>query len=112
MIRRALAVVGRRVSTRLFAVAVNRVAASPRDPVEIAFEELCDRLNLFLQRINNRQTDTQRGLLVMDNMKHEKPLQAPAIFVLMVGDGATFGKLLKFLCLSIRRLRGSSRSLT
>jgi hypothetical protein len=78
MIRRALAVVVRRSSTRLFAIAIDRAAVSPRDPVEVAFEELCNRFNLFLQRINNRQTDSQRGLLVMDNMKHEKPLQALA----------------------------------
>jgi hypothetical protein len=83
MIQRALEVVGGNRSVRLFAVAVDRAAVSPRDPVEVAFEELCNRFNLFLQRMNNRQinsrpSESQRGLLVIDNMKHEKPLQALA----------------------------------
>jgi len=62
-------------SVRLFAVAVDKAAVSPRDPVELAFEELCNRFNLFLQRIKNRTGDNQRGLIVMDESKHEKPLQ-------------------------------------
>jgi hypothetical protein len=78
MIRRALGVLGGNRSARLFAIAVDRAAVSPRDPVEVAFEELCNRFNLFLQRVNNRQPESQRGLLVMDNMKHQKPLQALA----------------------------------
>lgn len=69
---------GHNASTRLFAVAVNKAAVSPRDPVEVAFEELCNRFNLFLQRIYNRTRDRQRGLIVMDESKHEKPLQALA----------------------------------
>jgi hypothetical protein len=78
MILQALRVLNGNSSVRLFAVAVNRAAVSPRDPVEIAFEELCNRFNLFLNRINNRHLEPQRGLLVMDNMKHEPPLQALA----------------------------------
>jgi hypothetical protein len=54
------------------------VAVSPRDPVEVAFEEICNRFNLFLQRLNNRASENQRGLIVMDDTKHEKPLQALA----------------------------------
>jgi hypothetical protein len=68
----------RNSSNRLFAVAVNKAAVSPRDPVELAFEELCNRFNLFLQRVNNRGRERQRGLIVMDESKHEKPLQALA----------------------------------
>lgn len=65
-------------SIRLFAVAVNKAGVSPRDPIEVAFEELCNRFNLFLQRVYNRTRDRQRGLIVMDESKHEKPLQALA----------------------------------
>jgi len=83
MIHRALEVIRGNSSVRLFAVAIDRAAVSPRDPVELAFEELCNLFNLFSQRINNRQFNgspsySQRGLLVIDNMKHEKPLQALA----------------------------------
>ncbi len=76
MIQKALApLVTPSSAVRLFAVAVDKTAASPRDPVEIAFEELCNRFNLFLQRIKNRTGDSQRGLILMDESKHEKPLQ-------------------------------------
>lgn len=68
-----------RASVRLFAVAVDRAAVSPRDPVELAFEEICNRFNLYLQRKNNEtHRDGQRGLIVMDESKHEQPLQGLA----------------------------------
>src|SRR5262245_19183032 len=51
MIHSALNVVtDRRAIVRLFAVAVDKQVVSPRDPVEIAFEEISNRFNLFLQR--------------------------------------------------------------
>jgi hypothetical protein len=79
MIRSALATLGPgNRSIRLFAIAIDRVAASPRDPVELAFEEICNRFNLFLQRTGDRMNERQRGLLVMDESKYEKPLQALA----------------------------------
>ncbi len=77
LIKRALGLLtDNQPSFRLFAVAVDKQAVSPRDPVEVAFEEMCNRFNLFLQRSHNRTQDNQRGLLVMDESKHEKPLQA------------------------------------
>lgn len=79
MINTALAVLLPAASVRLFAVAIDKVAVAPEDPIQLAFEELCNRFNLFLQRMNNRNPrDTQRGLIVMDETKHEKPLQALA----------------------------------
>ena len=62
-------------SVRLFAIAVDKAAVGPRDPIEIAFEELCNRFNLFLVRNRDRTGEDQRGLIVMDETKHEKPLQ-------------------------------------
>jgi hypothetical protein len=81
MIHKALQIFSpQKNGVRLFAVAIDKHAISPRDPVEVAFEEICNRFNLFLQRISNRrgQNDSQRGLIIMDNNKHEKPLQALA----------------------------------
>jgi len=81
MIHSALSTLGPRKekeSIRLFAIAVNKQAISPHDPVEIAFEEICNRFNLFLQRIGDRRNERQRGLLVMDESKYEKPLQSLA----------------------------------
>ncbi len=77
-------------SVRLFSVAVNKAAVSPRDPIEVAFEELCNRFNLFLQRLYNRNRERQRGLIVMDETKDEKPLQALARNFRV--NGATYGQ--------------------
>lgn len=52
---------------------------------ELAFEEICNRFNLFLQRIANRGMENQRGLIIMDKMKGEKPLQALARKYRLVG---------------------------
>jgi hypothetical protein len=77
MISNALSLFASARSVRLFAVVIDKEAVSPQDPIELAFEELCNRFNLFLQRINNKAPeDTQRGLLVMDESKHERRLQA------------------------------------
>lgn len=81
MIKLALSKLGPGIaSVRLFGVAVDRTAVAPRDPVELAFEEICNRFNLYLMRRNNRgrADEKQRGLVVMDESKHEKPLQALA----------------------------------
>jgi len=66
-------------SIRLFAVIIDKQCVSPRDPVSTAFEEICNRFNLFLTRMNDRRREeNQRGLIVMDESKHEKPLQTLA----------------------------------
>jgi hypothetical protein len=79
LIQKALGIlVPHQPSIRLFAVAIDKAAVSPRDPVELAFEEMCNRFNLFLQRSDDRSHDNQRGLLVMDETKDEKPRQALA----------------------------------
>jgi Protein of unknown function (DUF3800) len=50
---------------------------------------MCNRFNLFLSRINDRRDDNQRGLIVMDESKHEKPLQMLARKFRI--DGARWG---------------------
>jgi hypothetical protein len=65
----------RHQSFRLFAVAIDKRQVDARDPLELAFEEICNRFNLFLQRNHDRRGDHQKGLIVMDNTKHEVPLQ-------------------------------------
>jgi hypothetical protein len=79
MIKNALSSFSTAASVRLFAVVIDKEAVSPQDPIQLAFEELCNRFNLFLQRLNNRNpNDSQRGMIVMDESKHERPLQALA----------------------------------
>lgn len=66
-------------SVTAFAVAVDKTAVQD-DPVEYAFEEICNRFNLFLSRHNSAQNDgdQQRGLVVMDKTHYENPLQGLA----------------------------------
>ncbi|MCY4551999.1 MAG: DUF3800 domain-containing protein [Defluviicoccus sp.] len=65
-------------SVKAFAVAVDKQAVSPDDPVERAFEEICNRFNLFLARLLNREGNRQRGLVVMDKSNYEDTLQGLA----------------------------------
>ncbi len=77
LIHRALGLISR-MSAKLFAVAVDKLAAAPSDPVEVAFEEMCNRFNLFLRRTLNRRGEDQRGLIVMDQRTDQQPLQTLA----------------------------------
>jgi hypothetical protein len=80
MIQTALtAIIDGRTTLKLFAAVIDKAAASPRDPVEMAFEEVSNRFNLLLQRLNNRNPDDmQKGLIIMDETRHEGALQALA----------------------------------
>ena len=82
MIQKAFGtIIDGRTVLKLFAAVIDKAAASPRDPVEIAFEEVSNRFNLFLQRTNNRARDprdAQKGLIIMDETRHEGALQALA----------------------------------
>jgi len=65
-------------SVKAFAVVVDKQAISPDDPVERAFEEICNRFDLFLSRLWHRQRERHRGLIVMDNSNYEGTLQVLA----------------------------------
>jgi len=89
MIQKALATLTGHRAVRLFAVAIDKAAVSPRDPIAMAFEEICNRFNLFLARTNDRNEESHRGLIVMDENRHEKPLQMLARKFRV--DGARWG---------------------
>lgn len=61
-----------------FAVVVDKQAVSPDDPVERAFEQICNRFNLFLTRQWHRKGEKHRGLVVMDKTHYEETLQGLA----------------------------------
>jgi Protein of unknown function (DUF3800) len=62
---------------RLFAAAVHKIACSPDDPMEFAFEQMCSRFDRFLTRLH-RKGDTQRGLIILDKSSYETSLQGLA----------------------------------
>lgn len=60
-----------------FAVAVHKRSYTGRDPVELAFEEICNRFDMQLMRENQSRDkkDRQRGLIIFDQSAHETALQ-------------------------------------
>ena len=78
VIRRGLGAANRlRGEWRLFGVVVDKQALSPEDPVGYAFEQLCNRFDLFLKRLYARG-DAQRGLIILDKSTQETRLQSLA----------------------------------
>lgn len=74
IIKRALDILsGTHRSVRLFAVAVHKQAVAPQDPVEYAFEEICNRFDLKLRR--KWVEEKHRGLVIMDKSHYENTLQ-------------------------------------
>ena len=65
------------ITNRLFASVIKKVAVSPQDPVEVAFEQLASRFDQYLMRLHRKQ-DTQRGIIIFDKSTYEAPLQSLA----------------------------------
>ena len=61
-------------TTCLFACAIDKKAFPGFDPVEMAFEDLCKRFDLFLSRLKSAG-DTQRGMIILDKTTRETSLQ-------------------------------------
>lgn len=62
---------------RAFACAVHKASYPLRDPVELAFEDLCSRFDRFLDRLR-AEGDRHRGLIILDESSHETTLQTMA----------------------------------
>lgn len=73
-----------------FAVAVDKQAVSPRDPVEVAFEQLCSRFDHFLMRCH-KAGDTQRGIIIFDKSTRETNIQRLATDFRTIGH--SFGQV-------------------
>jgi hypothetical protein len=65
-------------TARVFACAVHKPSYPGRDPVELAFEDLCSRFDLYLDRLR-AQGDRQRGILILDESTHETTFRSPDI---------------------------------
>jgi len=75
--RDALGILATSRHVRLFGAAIYKAAVSPGDPMEYAFEQLCNRFDRFLGRLH-RNKDTQRGLIILDESSYETSLQSLA----------------------------------
>ena len=61
-------------TARLFACAIEKKSYPDHDPVEMAFEDLCQRFEMFLAR-QRKEGDRDRGLLILDKSTHETSIQ-------------------------------------
>lgn len=61
-------------SARAFACVVHKASYPGQDPMEMAFEDLCSRFNLYLNRLR-QEGERQRGILILDESAHETSLQ-------------------------------------
>lgn len=73
----ALDILGRSRLAHLFAAAIHKTATSPTDPMEFAFEQICNRFDKFLGRLH-KQENTQRGLIILDKSSYETSMQGLA----------------------------------
>jgi hypothetical protein len=86
----ALAVLGESRHVQLFAAAIHKQAISPQDPMEFAFEQICNRFDLYLGRLH-KAGNTQRGLIILDESSYETSLQGLARH--FHDEGHRWGKL-------------------
>jgi hypothetical protein len=82
--RDALQILAGSNQVRLFGAAIHKVARSPEDPMEYAFEQVTNRFDRMLMRMH-KAGDTQRGQIVLDKSSYETSLQALAINFRKVG---------------------------
>ncbi|HAJ45275.1 MAG TPA: DUF3800 domain-containing protein, partial [Alphaproteobacteria bacterium] len=75
--RTVLSTLTSRDQIRLFGAAIHKGSVSPLDPMEQAFEQVCSRFDKYLGR-RHRQSDTQRGLIILDKSAYETSLQGLA----------------------------------
>jgi len=64
-------------SAKAFACAVHKASYPNRDPLQLAFEDLCSRFDRYLSRLH-ASGDRQRGMIVLDESSHETTLQGMA----------------------------------
>lgn len=62
---------------RTFACAIHKASYAGKDPMQLAFEDLCSRFDRFLHRLRT-QGDRQQGILILDESVHETTLQQMA----------------------------------
>jgi len=64
-------------TANIFSCAVHKASFPGRDPVELAFEDLCSRFDIYLRKLSS-EGDRQRGILILDETTHETTLQKMA----------------------------------
>jgi len=66
--------VGDNRDCRVFAAVIHKRHCGERDVVELAFEEICRRFDVYLAGMH-RRNDTQRGIIILDKSSTELRIQ-------------------------------------
>lgn len=76
-IKDSLSVIGKNhpKNVRLFAAVIKKSASAGKDPVEIAFEQLSSRFDMYLKRLYLKYNAPERGIIVFDKSSDEKRIQ-------------------------------------
>lgn len=95
-------------SCTLFGIVVHKPSYTEEDPIITAFNELSRRFDLYLACLHS-QGNTQRGLMVFDESRHEQRLQA--LLRSYAQQGGPFGRVRNFSDVPFFADSGSSRLL-
>lgn len=71
-------------TARAFACAIHKASFPGGDPMELAFEDLCSRFDLYLSRLRGTG-DRQRGMIILDDTTYETSLQQLALNFRVLG---------------------------
>ncbi|MGH8746711.1 MAG: DUF3800 domain-containing protein, partial [Burkholderiales bacterium] len=63
---------------RLFGACIRKQSCHGQDPVEMAFEQLSSRFDMYLTRLYRKHDDKQRGIILFDKASTEKRIQTLA----------------------------------
>lgn len=87
IIKRVLRAFNSAYNTHIFACAIHKKCFPTKDPVEMAFEDLCSRFEMFLDRLYHERgkEESQRGIIVLDKTSYETSLQKLAIEFRQIG---------------------------
>ena len=69
---------------RIFVCAIRKSVVSPKDPVEMAFEQIASRFDYYLNRIRNKGNPS-RGIIIFDKSTYETTIQSLATDFKKVG---------------------------
>lgn len=62
---------------RVFACVCRKSVVSPKDPVELSFEQIASRFDYYLNRLRNRNNPS-RGIIIFDKSTYETTIQSLA----------------------------------
>lgn len=88
----AMSILGASRHVTVFGCAVHKASSASEDPMELAFENVCNRFDRYLGRLHN-VGNTQRGLIILDKSAHETSLQDLARRFRTKGKGHRWGQL-------------------